>query len=213
MEYSPTIAYYLSRFRQYLGLILVVSILGGLLAYAIASRTGRQYQVHFSYVVSLREREDSNEFRFDGFYALQATDLFSQTVAEWISTPEIVVAAYKEAGLPLPGTDPHAVSRIIEAKKTAPQLVEITVKEKTADRAHKLTEGLKVVMNKNIEMYDTQGIPALQFRIVPTEPWTGSSELSAPLIGSATFLFLLFVGINLVLLLISFEGSQKESSS
>lgn len=211
MEYSPTLTYYFSRFRQYIGLIVVISIIGALLAYGLARQVGKQYQVHFSYIVSLSQREPSGEFRFDGYYALQATDLFSQTIAEWISTPEIVVASYKEAKLPLEETDSHTISRIIEAKKTAPQLVEITVKEASAEKAQKLTKGLQTVMNKNIEMYDAEGIPAVRFRIVSTEPWVGSSQLSAPLIASATFIFLLFLGTNIVLLLLSFESRRISS--
>ncbi len=194
---------YWRRVRLMLPWLLFGSFAAAVVAYAVASSLPAAHQVHFSYLISLSEREAANEFRFDGFYALQATDLFAQTLARWIQTPEVIVAAYQEAGLASPTENPRELTRLIRADKTAPQLVQVTVEETSKEEALQVAEALQKVMEKNIAEYDTQGIPALAFRVVPTTPWAGQSEISVPIVTVATFVFVFLLALNAVLLFYS----------
>lgn len=179
--------------------VLLVAAGAAVVAWFIVHRMGPTYTVHYSYLVSLSEREETEDFRFDGYYALSATDLFTATLASWVGAPEVVVAAYEEAGVAT-SQDPRDVARAVTAEKKAPQLVAVTVRHKDQAVAEKLAQGLQVVMESNIEQYHGQGIPELTFRVVATNPWLGISRLSAPVIVSATFVFVLLMGVNAVLL-------------
>lgn len=194
---------YWQRVRLALPWLLLASFAAGVVAYVIASSYPPAHQVHFSYLISLSEREAAGEFRFDGFYALQATDLFAQTLARWIQTPEVIVAAYREAGLTPPTENPRQLTRLIKADKTAPQLVQVTVEETSEEKAGQLTTALQTVMEKNVAAYDDQGIPAIAFRVVATDPWAGKNEVSVPVITTATFVFVFLLALNGVLLLYS----------
>lgn len=191
---------YWRQVRRMLPRLLIVSSGVALVAYMIVQRVGPSYEVHFSYLISLSERENVPEYRFDGYYALQATDLFAATVAQWATTPEVIVAAHEAAQLQLRSSDPRVLSRVISTAKTAPQLVEVTVQDRQSERAEKLAAGFMAVMERNIERYHDEGIPALYFRVVATEPWVGVSRLSEPVIVSAAFVFTLLFGVNGVLL-------------
>lgn len=178
---------------------------GAVLAYAITLTIPTTYESHFSYVVSLSQREESQEFRFDGFYALQATDLFATTLAQWIQTPEVIVAAHKQAEIELVNTNPREITKIIRAQKTAPQLVEVTVRGDTAEDVAALVEGVKAVMDTRVDEYHDQGIPAVSFRIVAGDAWLGKTEVAHSVIVIATFIFILFAGVNVVLLAETFR--------
>lgn len=173
----------------------------------MATSQPTEFQVHYSYLVSLSEREAATEYKFDGFYALQATDLFASTLAQWAQTPEIIVAAHEAAGLSIPTRDPRTLVRIVTAEKTAPQLVEVTIKQTESEAARRLTEGLRTVMQRQIDLYHTEGIPALQFRAVATEPWVGERVVATNVIVIATFIFVFVVALNLVLFWESLKGS------
>ena len=183
-----------------LPLLLLASFLLAAIAFGIAGRLGPLPQVHFSYLVSLSEREVTPDFEFDGYYALQATDLFAATLAEWLTTPEVVVAAYREAGLEPDTDDPRALTRLVEARKTAPQLVEVTVKGSSQAEAEALTAGLLVAMERNVALYHDEGIPAVEFGVVATEPFSGQRTINARLIAVATFFTALILLINAALL-------------
>jgi len=180
--------------------ILIFSLVVAMLAWFGVSSIGPTYQAHFSYLISLSEREAAGEYRFDGLYALQATDLFASTLAAWATTPEVIVSAYKKTGVELPSVDPGKLAGSIKATQTAPQLVEIVIKDSDRQVVEQLTQGLKQVMIKNVEDYHEQGIPAVAFRVVATEPWVGAKQLPRPVITVAVFLVTLVLSINLVLL-------------
>lgn len=187
--------------------VLLVSGAAAIIAWLIVGRVGPTYTVHYSYLVSLSEREEAEDFRFDGYYALSATDLFAATLASWVRLPEVVVAAYGEAGVAA-ARDPRDVARAVTAEKKAPQLVAVAVRHKDQALAEKLAQGLQVVMERNIEQYHDQGIPELTFRVVATSPWLGISRLSAPVIVGATFVFVLLIGVNVVLLVESVKNTN-----
>lgn len=185
--------------KKKLPILLLISVTAAVIALVIAKQVAPGYQVHYSYLVSLSSRDQVGDYRFDGYYALQATDLFAATLASWVETPEVIVAAYQEAGLDLPSSDPRALGRAVRAEKAAAQLVTVTVRASEREAAEKLAGGLRVVMDLNVEKYHDEGVPAVVFRAVATEPWTGTIKLSILLIVIAAFIFTFFIALNVIL--------------
>lgn len=186
--------------QQKMPAVLMVSFVLAVIAWLVVRGIGASYEVHFSYLISLSQREEVSDYSFDGYYALQATDLFTATLAQWIKTPEVIVEAYREAEVDLEVSDPRVLGRKIRAVKSAPQLIEVTVKGKIREETERLAEGVRVVMKKNVERYHDKGIPALRFQVVETDPWVGQRKLGKAPIVAATFIFAFFMGINMVLL-------------
>jgi capsular polysaccharide biosynthesis protein len=200
---------YWQALQQKMPVLLVISVGAAIIAYVIVRSLGPSYETHFSYLISLSDRDQTNTYRFDGYYALQATDLFSSTLAEWVQSPEVVVATYRQAGRQLPSDNPQSLRGIITATKAAPQLVQVTVTTKDKDETQKLTQALLTVMERNVAQYHEQGTPAVRFRVVNTEPWLGVSQLSQPVIVSATFVLALFFSTNIFLLWRSLKEMPK----
>lgn len=192
---------YWNVLKQKMPILLLISLAAAVVAFVIVRQAGPTYEVHFSYLVSLSEREAADEFRFDGFYALQATDLFAATLARWIATPEVIVAAHAEADIPLQSQDPRQLTRQVAAEKSAPQIVQVTVRGDSEQRAEALARGLRAVMERNIEMYHDEGVPAVTFRAVATPPWLGVWQVAVPVIVSATFIFTFLIAVNGLLLI------------
>lgn len=176
--------------------LAVFSLLVAAIAGSVAGRVTPTHEVHFSYVVSLRVRQPSADYQFDGYYALQATELFASTVARWVSTPELVVAAYEDSGLQLPTDDPDQLTSAVRATKTAPQLVEVVVRGRSRDGALALSRGVQEAVERHVSLYHDEGIPALHFAVVATNPWVGVDRLNVPLIVIATIAAVLFLGLN-----------------
>lgn len=192
---------YLELVKKRLPWLLLISAAAALIAYGVVARVKPQYEVHYAYVISLAQREAPQEYRFDGFYALQATDLFSATLASWITAPEVIVEAYEQAGLPLPSEDVREIAKAVKAEKTAPQLVQVTVKHESKSRAEALAAALKTVVDKRVEEYHDQGTPAVAFRVVADTAWTGIQRISVSVIVVATFVFAFLFLLNAVLLM------------
>lgn len=198
--------HYVLELKKKMPYALFISLFFALIAYGISNNIKPSYEVHYSYLTSLSNRDTTSDFRFDGYYALQATDLFTATFAGWVATPEVVVAAYKEGEIELPSQNPYELSKTIHAEKTAPQLVQITVKNESKNTAEKLARGLQAVMQRNVDDYQAKDTTAIHFNVTTTPSWTGLVSVSSLLITVATFVFVLFFAINAVLLYESFKS-------
>lgn len=186
--------------KKKLPIILLISVMAAVAALVVVKQVKPSYETHFSYIVSLTARDQAAGFRFDGYWGLQATDLFSSTLAKWIVAPENMVAAYHEAQMMLPSDDPRSLARVVKAEKVAPQLVAVTVRGSTSGAAERLAAGLRSVMEKNVATYHDQGVPAAEFTVVPTALWTGAIKLSVPLVVISTFIFTFLIVLNGVIL-------------
>lgn len=180
-------------------LTLAASIAAFALAYALASSIPVTYEVHNSLMLSLDVRDAASEFRYDGYYALSAADLFSGTIAGLASSPEIIVAAYTQAGISLPSKDASRIVRTVQAKKSAPQLVQISVLGKSAHDAQAISAALRSVLAQSVEEYNKKGDASVVFRAVFSEPWMGV-RLSAPLPVALSVFLLVFFGMNMSVL-------------
>jgi capsular polysaccharide biosynthesis protein len=195
--------------QRRLPLFLLISLVAAVVAWVVTSRFEPQHRVHFSYLVSLAQRESPPEYTFDGFYALQATDLFTTTLASWVQTPDFIVEAYKVASLPLPTDDARRLTRTVTARKTAPQLVEVEVRAADAQQAEKLAVGLQEATKRRVAQYQEQGAPALHFNVVATPGWTSATRVAVVVITAGVFALTLALLINAYLL---WESVRRASS-
>lgn len=197
---------YLIQLRRRLPVLILISLAMAVCAYAVVNRQGITHEVHFSYLVSLQERSPSSQYQFDGYYALQAIELFTETLSKWVITPEVLVEAYQRAQVPLPGLSQRQLQAGVSAEQAAPQLVHVVIRNQNVEYAKKVAAALDTTIQEKVTLYQEQGTPAVQFKIVATKPWAGKSSLNNVLILVATALGTFFIGLNLVLL---WEGLKR----
>lgn len=186
--------------QRRLPLLLLVSAGVAVVSWTVADRYSRQSEVHFSYLISLSDREGRGEYRFDGYYALSAISLFSETLAQWVRRPEVVAEAARRAGLRDVPQEARKLQRLVAAERVAPQLVAVTVRAGEADTAERLARSLQAVVGENVERYHESGTPALRFRVVASEPWAGQRIIEANVVAAAAFLLVLFAAVNVLVL-------------
>ena len=189
--------------------ILLFSTAAALGAGLVAETIGVTYQVHYSYFAALSEREETDDYSYDGFYAIQATELFTETFVGWVTAPETIAQAYEAVGVALPTTNARDLAGSVAAVKRGPLLVGVTVQGKDKVKTELLAEGLRRVVEEKVGEYQAEGIPGLEFTIKASEPWVGEVKLSRPVIFWSTFILVFFIGLNLVLLKESLKGSSE----
>jgi len=101
-------------------MILALALISAGITCVFASLQKPIFDVSLSLSVAPQEREQTQDYQYDGYYALQAADIFSDTVASFFQSPENVVEIYKKAELPLPSEDFKILKKIFTAKKIAP---------------------------------------------------------------------------------------------
>jgi len=182
-----------------LPLICAAGIAAAGLGYGIARKIPPSYEVHFSYIVALQERDTSPGFRYDGYYALSGTELFSSTLASLIASPEMIVQAYQEAKLPVSTQDPFALTKRVRAQKAASQLVQITIIDSSREKAEVLAAAVGDVAQRTVRHYNATNSDSDQFSITSTTPWTGVVRVSAIPVAIITGVFSSIVAAMVVL--------------
>lgn len=181
--------------------ILIVSFTCALVAYIVAAKLPVSYDVHLSYVVSMQKREAASDFRYDGYYALSATDLFTATLASWTAQPQTIARAYQAANIPLPTYDMIDLGKRVRAEKSAPGLVNITVLDSSRETAEAIAKGMTEVVSAFILQQNTAGTPAVMFSATAFDPWTGMSRIAPFPIALVIFVFVLLacsIGVLLI---------------
>ncbi len=198
-----------SALVKYLPVVLALSFAAAGVAYIIATNAPAVHEVHFSYMVSPIEREEATGFRYDGYYAISGTELFSSTLASLIASPEVIVRGYAIAGIALPSEDPIQLAGHVRAKKSAPQLVQVTVDDSSRSVAEQLSRGIMQATEDAVHEYNTTLSPSLAFTITATKPWTGTVRFAALPIAITTGVFALVVGCMIVLFIVALKRGQS----
>ena len=86
--------------RRFVAVVVGVTLLGSLAGFlASAFLQDVVYDTSISFAVNRTSRQETTDFQFDGYYAIQAADLFSKTIVSWFSTPSILLEMYRNAGI------------------------------------------------------------------------------------------------------------------
>jgi capsular polysaccharide biosynthesis protein len=182
-----------------LPMICVVGVVAFGIGYIGARKTPPSYQVHFSYIIAQTQRDASSDFRYDGFYSLSGTELFSATLASLITSPEQIVSAYNLANIAVSSQDPFALAKHVQAIKSASQLVQVTVTDNSKITAESLADAVEKKTEQAVQEYNVKNKDTAQFSITPTTPFTGVVIVAALPVGLVFGAFAVMLSVLLVL--------------
>jgi len=93
---------YIKIIKRHIKSIVMVSILVGFFALIFSAVKPVTYETSLSLLISRATAQETQDYKYDSYYAIQANDLFANTIVGWLKSPEIVVDIYKEAGVNFP---------------------------------------------------------------------------------------------------------------
>jgi hypothetical protein len=112
-----------------------------------------------AFTVDQRKRQVTTDYAYDGYYALQASQLFTDTLISWFGTPNTVAEMYAMAGVPLPKGDANVAAAGFRMKRLSGQVVTARFTAPNAGAGQALSDAAaKVVEAKTAELdRDAQG--------------------------------------------------------
>lgn len=153
----------------------IVIGLAGALAFSFLKPVS--YDASISFSINRINRQETTEYQYDGYYAIQASDLFSQTVMSWFMTPSVLLEIYDYAQI-----DPQIKSLTdltsrFKTKKYSPQNIVVKYSERDEDTASKIADAIVSVVEQKAAvanqtsdqkaLFDVQGAKPV---IVKNEP-------------------------------------------
>lgn len=136
-----------------------------------------------SMLVGIRQEgsQETLDYKYDGYYTVQAADKFAETVSGMFSSPEVVQDIFNTAELN-PGTQNlRKLATIFDAKKTSAQTVSVKYQTVNEADARKILDAINRVIISRANNMATTGDNDIKFGVFLTNPIIVARELDAGL--------------------------------
>src|SRR5690349_13578069 len=81
--------------------VLLAAAVFAVLGVALASAAPPRVKASLALTVAQQSHQETADYAYDGYYALRASELVSDTIISWLSTPSVVKEIHAAAGLDL----------------------------------------------------------------------------------------------------------------
>lgn len=146
-------------------------------AFILTATQPVRYASSESFAVNRINPESTPDYQYDGYYALQAVDIFSKTVESWFETPSFLNGIYGAAQVDPEIESITTLPSRFSVKRYSAQNIVVRFTERTQERAEKVSHAVaNVLMERTSELNrDPQGRPLYEVIgsnsvIAPTQP-------------------------------------------
>lgn len=189
--------------RRFLPKLFGAAAVAGVIAGAVTTRSSPGVDVVVLLTVyppevatvPVRGGEQSDETAFD---LLRAADVFAETVASWVSSPEFVSATYARAKVELPSPSVTRLDRLFGAQKRGGQVVSLRFRSRNRDGGEALASAAVEEVNMRADAFN-RASRSLAFTVSAARPVIAPVVLSPLIRGSVAGIVVFFFGLNSVL--------------
>jgi len=191
------------------GLILAVSgaIIGGL----VASLKPVTYESSLSFTVNQINKQETTSYQYDGYYAIQASDLFSDTIVSWFQTPSFLLEVYNEAGIDPQIDTISSFTARFKMKKYSSQNLVLTFNAPTKDNAEKLSQSIIDHVEKQAGELNKNADQKALFQVIGSQPVIVKNQTTLLMGALYGFVAGIAIGIFVISLFSAFRKLDSEN--
>lgn len=193
---------YLKLIKKNYRLIITVCAITGISTFLFSVFRPVKYDVSQSLFINKNGSQDTQDFKFDGYYAFEAADTLSDSVGEWLKSPEVINEIYAKSGIDPAFKNIKSYSKKFKAKKLSAEYVEVSFESKNIAEANDISKALIEVVNSKTTSLKDASNGEVSFSITGGMPIVVENKLDA--------LFNFVIGILSGLLLGIFIAMSRE---
>jgi len=169
--------------RRLLRLGTLSVLIGALLGLVASFVMPTTYQSSLSFTVNQINKQQTEQYQYDGYYALQASDLFSETIVSWFRTPPFLIEVYEKAGVEPDVASLDSLTGRFKMRKFSSQNLVLTFSEPSRENAEKISGAITtLVEERSGELNQNAELKAI-FEVKGSAPVIVKKHLS-PLMGA-----------------------------
>jgi len=178
------------EYKEVLIFALGVALVAGIFTWQKQDK----YEASLSLTVSRYGTQSAQDYKYDNYYAVKATDEFGNTVAGWFKTPEMTQAIFKKADFQFSHQSLDSLKKRFQAAKISPNLVEVRFSAKDESTAKKLAEAVVNSVSEKVSLLNASSWQGISFLVMGSEPVIVKNSLAVWWNVLAGFLVGLVVG-------------------
>lgn len=185
---------YINIFRKQVRVFFAVVFVFVLIAIVWQKSQPISYQATLLFNIGRSGVQDTQQYKYDGFYRLQADERFADTVVRWLASPRVVEDIYAGAGLDAKNLGVRDLKNVFTAKRLSSQMLEITYTDLDAKTLTKISESAAVVLNRYADGLNKENQESGWFVIIGSDPVIRDARVSLALALEIAFPLGVFVG-------------------
>lgn len=187
---------------KYKWFILTITLLAAIFSLVFAYLKPAVFDTSISFSINRINKQKTGEYQYDDYYAIQASDLFSQTVMSWFMTPSVLLEMYDKAGVDPKIKTITSFSSRFKVKKYSPQNIVVRFNERDKPTADKISESIIAVVGQKSAESNKDAESKSLFEVKGAKPVIVESRPSlwlSTLIGFICGLVMSIIIVNLIL--------------
>lgn len=155
------------RWKTILALATTLAIVAGLASIYWPTHHKSELTV---YVQRVPEEPAAGDYTYDGYYAQQAAEAYTDTVEGFLQSREIIRQALQTSNLPTDARQIRRVEKRLQVKKVAPQLINVALTMETQTETSSLVKAIAQATTQRAKILNQQENEAVVIELVSTEP-------------------------------------------
>lgn len=170
---------YLKIIKKNSKLILIIGIITAVSAFIFSIAQPIKYETSLSLSIIKDKTQVTDNFKYDGYYALQTSEIIADSTEQWLKSPETVDAIYKEAQVDLEFKNIKSYTKKFIARKMSSQQVEVKFKTNTQEEAEKISQAVVGAINNKVKTLKESSKQEISFSVDSENPITVESRPDA----------------------------------
>lgn len=148
---------YRKFFKKYAFFLIISIVIGGSLGITVTRLLPESYDVSLAIDIERKPSPNTDFYTYDGYYAIQATELFGKSVASWFVTPDFVEDILQNANKSdIEDLSVKDFRTIFSPEQISANIVEVGFQVKEAEIGATLTEAISTSITEYIERRSIQ---------------------------------------------------------
>lgn len=172
---------YLKVIRSEKKMIIAFTLVTALAAYIFSLYMPAHYETSVSLFISKSGTQNTEEFKYDGYYALSAGEVVADNVEKMLQSPQLVEKIYDASGVDPNFKNIKGYKKKFTAKKMSNSYVEVSFQTSNLTDAEKIAQALTKTVNEQMNGIGSQSQNEIAFSIENTKPVIIESKPDATL--------------------------------
>lgn len=191
---------YLTIIKNYKYILFSIGIITAIATFIFTTRQPSYYNSSLSLLVSSSQIQETQDYRFDGYYTIQATDLFSNNIEAWLKSPEVVSGIFNISKINIGASNIKELTKIFKAEKLAPHYVEVRYKTSSGEDAARIASAITEALSEKTKSLGETSKNQTAFSVSGGKPITVLTKPPVLVNTAVAFVAGLFVGFLLVII-------------
>ncbi|MCK5084590.1 MAG: hypothetical protein KAQ64_02970 [Candidatus Pacebacteria bacterium] len=161
---------YIKITKEGFRIIIAVGIIAAMSAFLFSAIKPVVYEVSMSLVINKNKTQNTDDFKYDGYYALQTSDMLASSIVEWTKSPTMVGAIYQKAEVNQDFKNIKSYTKKFTVNKMSSQHVEVKFKADTRENAKKISSAIVEIISEKTKALEKSSKEEISFSVSSENP-------------------------------------------